>query len=111
MRIWRRFADTIPEQGRITSFILSNTPQLTTETSFDVTVSNSLQQKELTRLQPDITSYLQFQLQNSLIRMNIKEIEETEMQKASSPEDRYKLMVDQNSALKTLRDGLNLEID
>ena len=108
---WRRFADTIPEQGRITSFILSNTPQLTTETSFDVTVSNSLQQKELTRLQPDITSYLQFQLQNSLIRMNIKEIEETEMQKASSPEDRYKLMVEQNSALKILRDGLNLEID
>lgn len=108
---WKRFADTIPEQGRITSFILSNTPHLTSETNFEVTVSNSLQQKELARLQPDILAFLHIQLQNSLLKMTIKIMEETETQRASSPEDRYKLLMEQNSALKTLRDGLNLEID
>jgi len=108
---WRRFADTIPEQGRIISFIQNNIPHLTSETNFEVTVSNSLQQKELARLQPDILTFLHDQLHNSQIRMSIKIMEETEMQRASTPEDRYKLLTDQNPALKMLRDGLNLEID
>ncbi len=108
---WRKFADTIPELGRITSFIQNNTPLMTTETEFTVTVSNSLQQKELARLQPDILSFLHVQLENTLVRMSIRIMEETENQRASSPEDRYKMLSDQNPALKTLRDGLNLEID
>jgi len=108
---WRKFADTIPELGRITSFIQNNTPLMTTETEFTVTVSNSLQQKELARLQPDILSFLHVQLENTFVRMSIRIMEETENQRASSPEDRYKMLSDQNPALKTLRDGLNLEID
>jgi len=108
---WRRFADTIPEQGRLTSFILSNIPNLTSETTFDVTVSNSLQQKEMVKLQPNIISFLQLKLENSSIRMSIKIMEETENQRSNTPEDRYRLLAEQNPALKTLRDGLNLEID
>ena len=108
---WRRFADTIPEQGRLTSFILSNTPHQTSDTEFEVTVSNSLQQKEFIRLQPDIISYLKNQLQNSFIRMTIKVMEEDENQRSNSPEDRYRILVEQNPALKILRDNLNLEID
>jgi DNA polymerase-3 subunit gamma/tau len=110
-KAWKQFANTIPEQGRITSFILSNAPQLISETDFEITVSNSLQQKEIARLQPDILSFLHVQLQNNSIKMTLKIMEETEIQRASTPEDRYKLLMDQNSALKTLRDGLNLEID
>jgi len=108
---WRRFADTIPEQGRIISLIQNNRPVLTSETYFEITVSNSLQQKELSRLQPDILSFLHVELQNIGIKMGIKIMEETETQRASTPEDRLKMLTDQNPALKILKERLNLEID
>jgi DNA polymerase-3 subunit gamma/tau len=108
---WRKFAQTIPEQGRMTSFILSTTPILTSATMFEVKVSNMLQEKELKRLQPDILEFMQTQLSNSSIRMTIKIIEETAVQRANSPEDRYKILADKNPALDILKNGLLLEID
>ena len=110
-KAWQQFAKTIPEQGRITSFILATRPSLTSETSFELIVSNSLQEKELRRLLPDIVEFMQQKLQNSLIRMTLKIAEETEVQRANSPEDRYRLLADQNSALDKLKNGLGLEID
>lgn len=108
---WRKFADVIPEQTRITSFILGNNPHLISESTFEVTVSNILQEKELKRLQNDIVDFLKNHLQNTFIRMNIKMMEETERTRGTSPEDRFRLMTEQNPALAKLRDGLNLEID
>jgi len=108
---WQQFAKTIPEQGRITSFILNTRPNLTTATTFELTVSNILQEKEIKRLQPDIVEFMQHKLQNSMIRMTLKIAEETEIQRANSPEDRYKIMADQNPSLDKLRKGLGLEID
>lgn len=108
---WRKFADTIPEQTRITSFILSTRPALLTETTFEITVSNILQEREFNRLKPDIIEFMRFGLQNSELSMNIKVMEETERTRGTSPEDRFRMMSEQNPALTKLRDGLNLEID
>jgi DNA polymerase-3 subunit gamma/tau len=108
---WRKFAETIPEQGRITSFILSTIPRLTSPTHFDVTVSNIMLEKEFNRLQPDILFFMRSRLKNSFISMTVKVEEETEKQRSNSPEDRFKIMTDQNPALITLRNGLNLELD
>jgi len=108
---WRRFADSIPEQTRLTSFILSNKPNLLSEKTFEITVNNNSQEKEFNRLKPDIVVFLRNQLQNSSISMNIKMVEETERTRGTSPEDRFRMMTEQNPALAKLRDGLNLEID
>jgi len=95
----------------MTSFILSNKPHLTSETDFVVTVSNILQEKELKNLQPEILSFIHTQLNNSLVTMKIKIAEETEKQRGNTPEERFRMMTEQNPALNTLRTGLNLEID
>jgi DNA polymerase III subunit gamma/tau len=108
---WRKFAETIPEQGRLTSFILSTRPHLTSATAFEVTVSNIMLEKEFNKLQPEIISFIRSQLQNSFLSMTIKVEEETEKQRANSPEDRFKIMTDENPALITLRNGLHLELD
>ncbi len=108
---WRQFADSIPEQSRMTSFILSNRPNLLSETTFEITVNNNSQEKEFNRLKPDIVTFLRRKLQNSSIAMNIKMVEETERVRGTTPEDRFRIMTEQNPALAKLRDGLNLEID
>ncbi|MDR3653504.1 MAG: DNA polymerase III subunit gamma/tau [Paludibacter sp.] len=108
---WKKFAETIPEQGRMASFFQSTMPNLTSSISFEITVSNILQEKELLRLQPDILDFIHSQLQNSSIKMAIKIAEESEIQRANTPEDRYKLLAEQNPALDILKNGLQLEID
>ena len=110
-KAWQQFAETIPEQGRITSFIINTRPKLTSDTTFELTVSNNLQEKELKRLQPEIVEFMQIKLQNSQIRMTLKIAEETEVQRANTPEERYRIMADQNPALDKLKNGLGLEID
>jgi DNA polymerase III subunit gamma/tau len=108
---WLQFTETIPEQGRMKSFILSTKPHLTSQTVFEVTVSNTLQEKELKRLKPELTEFVQKHLQNTLVRMEIKIAVETESQKANTPEDRYRILSERNPALDVLRNGLQLEID
>jgi len=108
---WQQFAETIPKEGRMTSFILTTRPELISATVFELTVSNIFQEKELIRLQPDIVEFIKQKLQNSSIRMSVKVAEETEVQRANSPEDRYKILADQNPALDKLKNGLGLEID
>ena len=110
-QIWHQFADTIPEQARMVSFFQTTIPILTSQTTFEITVSNILQEKELKRLHADIQEFIHHKLQNTSIRMTIKVAEETEVQRANTPEDRYKLMADQNPALDILKNGLQLEID
>lgn len=68
-------------------------------------------ERELKKLQPAILAFLHEKLQNSKVQMSLKIPEESESEKASSPEERYRKMVEQNPALTTLRNGLQMEID
>jgi len=70
-----------------------------------------MQETELKKIQTDVIQYMINYLKNSSIRMSIKIIEESEMQKTVSPEDRYKQMMEQNPVLEKLRKNLSLEID
>jgi len=110
-KAWQQYGKTIPEQGRITSFILNTRPVLISDTTFELTVSNILQEKELIRLQPDIVNFIQLKLRNSGIKMTLKIAAESEVQRANTPEDRYRIMADQNPALDKLKNALGLEID
>jgi len=108
---WLQFAETIPGHGRMVSYLQSSIPKRITATSFEVIVSNIFQEKELKRLQQDILEFMRLQLKNSSLSMSIKLAEENENQRSNTPEDRYRMMAEQNPALAVLRSGLNLEID
>ncbi len=110
-KAWQQFGETIPEQGRMLSLILNSKPILLSATEFEVTVSNIMQERELKKLQINILEFIRTKLQNSGIQMSLKIMEESETTKASSPEERYRKMAEQNPALTTLRNGLQMEID
>ena len=107
----RNFAKLIPEQGRMASLLHNSTPILNSPTSFEITVSNSLQEKDLVKIQPDITDYLKEELKNSFIKMTVKMAVLTDADKANTPEDRFKLLASQNPVLLKLKSNLQLEID
>ncbi len=108
---WISFTETIPEHIRIVSFMQSNFPQRINDSVFEISVSNIMQENELKRIQPDIVRYLAEKLRNSSVKLTIKVTEESETQRALSPEEKYKIMANQNPALEVLRKNLQLEID
>jgi len=108
---WLKFAETIPELGRMKSFIQSTQPILVTDLEFEVFVSNTLQEKDLIKLKPEILDYIRQQVQNDLVTMNIKLAEENETQRANTPEERFRILSEKNPALDILKNGLQLEID
>jgi len=108
---WLKFAETIPELGRMKSFIQSTQPILVTDLEFEVFVSNTLQEKDLIKLKPEILEYIRLQVQNDSVTMNIKLAEETETQRANTPEERFRILSEKNPALDILKNGLQLEID
>jgi DNA polymerase-3 subunit gamma/tau len=107
----KRFAETIPEKGRMVSLLANTEPVLISETNFEITVSNSLQEKDMVLIQGDLLDFLRLELKNSQINLTVKVEKESEMEKSSTPESRYKLMVSQNPALAVLKSNLQLEID
>jgi len=108
---WRSFGVTINDDIKKINFQNTNLPKRIAKNEFEISVNNVMQETELKKIQTDVIQYMINYLKNSSIRMSIKIIEESEMQKTISPEDRYKQMMEQNPVLEKLRKSLSLEID
>lgn len=108
---WRRFAKTITDDIRRINFQNTNLPRIIAPNEFEVSVNNVMQDNELRKIQTDIIQFIGQDLKNTHIRMKIKVLEDNEMQRTISPEQRYKKMADENPNLEILRKNLSLEID
>ena len=111
LEAWNEFGKTISDEIKMVGFQNTNLPVRVSENEFEVHVNNFIQENELKKIQADITGFLINRLMNSSIKMTIKLVEESDSQRTLSPEERYKLMVEQNPALEKLRKNLQLEID
>jgi len=111
IKAWISFGDTIADDMKRVNFQNTNLPQRISKFEFEVTVNNIMQENELKKIQTDIVQFIGQQVRNSSIKMLIKVVEESDIQKKKSPEESYKEMVEQNPALETLRKNLQMEID
>ncbi|MBN2765799.1 MAG: DNA polymerase III subunit gamma/tau [Paludibacteraceae bacterium] len=111
LNAWRSFTATINDDIKRVGFQNTTLPRLVTGTEFEVLVNNVMQENELKKIQTDIVQYLIVQLRNSGIRMRIRMIEESEKQRSITPEERFKMMVEENPLLEKLRKNLGFEID
>ena len=96
---WRSFGATINDDIKKINFHNTNLPKRIAKNEFEISVNNVMQETELKKIQTDVIQYMINYLKNSSIRMSIKIIEESEMQKTISPEDRYKQMMEQIQVL------------
>lgn len=111
LNAWQEFSKQIPDEIRIVNYILSNEPVLNTDYSFEVDVSNIMLEKDLKSIEKKLINHLRQSLKNVQVRMKINLVEAKEKVRSLSPEEIYKQMVQQNSALEILKKNLNLEID
>jgi DNA polymerase-3 subunit gamma/tau len=108
---WREFGASITDDVKQVNFQTINLPVRISASEFEVSVNNVMQENELKKIQTDIVQFVGRVLRNTTLRMKIRLIEESEMQKTLSPEEKYKQMVEQNPLLDKLRKNLQMEID
>jgi DNA polymerase-3 subunit gamma/tau len=112
-RAWKAFSATLPaEENRLISYINSNLPERISGTpTFEVRISNTMQEKELLNYKRELLTFIRTELKNSFVDMILKMNEIEKTQQMLSPEEKYKLMAQKNPALVKLRTGLGFEID
>ncbi len=109
---WRKFTTLLPKEEAANAGRMMNMhPRLLDDkTTFEVLVDNSLVQREMQRLEPQIVAYLCQQLHNRKVKMAIRVSENNENIRAYSHVERFQMMSKKNPALIKLKETFGLEL-
>lgn len=109
---WAGLKDLFPEDPRLASVFDIYTPELLAEEHRCVlTLTNPWQQKEVRAHLRKIEDHLHRELQNDLLKLELKVAEYTPELSAVTAEDKLKRMQEKNPNLATLRTRLNMILD
>ena len=85
-------------------------PKMLDATTFEIVVDNSMAEKDMLDIKPQIENHLRTKLHNDLITMQVRISEQGEMIKAYSKTDQWQLIQQKNASLQKLKDLLDLEL-
>lgn len=108
---WREFAQRLPvEEKANASRMMNLQPKLLNDTTFEVGVDNSMVEKYMKQLLPNIQDYLREKLHNRKITMTVRVFEAKEVVRAYSQVERFQLMSQKNPKLMKLKEVFGLEL-
>ena len=108
---WREFAQRLPvEEKANASRMMNLQPKLLNDTTFEVGVDNSMVEKYMKQLLPNIQNYLREKLHNQKITMTVRVFEAKEVVRAYSQVERFQLMSKKNPKLMKLKEVFGLEL-
>lgn len=107
---WKAFAEALTEEHHLKNTMLNCLPALLNNTTFEVVVNNPMQEQRLVDHGVDILSNLRHKLRNTNIQMQIRVSEDNEKKLAFTPQEKFKLMAEENDALSLLKDEFGLEL-
>ena len=108
---WREFAQRLPvEEKANASRMMNLQPKLLNDTTFEVGVDNSMVEKYMKQLLPNIQDYLREKLHNRKITMTVRVFESKEVVRAYSQVERFQLMSKKNPKLMKLKEVFGLEL-
>ena len=108
---WIGLSRTHTEEPRLVQLIETYMPVLTDATTAEVQMPNPWQQQEMRKALPQLLAQLRKELHNNQLTIQITLAEFGEEQMAFTAEEKYKLMVESNPLLTTLKEKLDLQID
>lgn len=107
---WKLYAESLTEEPHLRSTMLSCLPNLLSKDTFEVVVNNPVQEQRLTENGLGILSALRKNLQNTLINMQVRVSIENEKRQGFTAFEKFNLMMEENDALKKLKDEFGLEL-
>ena len=107
---WIQYANSLPaEQIAMTKKMLTTQVALTGGTKVQITVDNKLAAQDFLSMKAALLDYLQKNLHNSALDIEVVENATTEQPKAYTRTERFQLMAERNHVLIDLKDEFNLE--
>ena len=108
---WKDFAQQLPKEEKANAARMMNIqPKLLNNTTFEVSVDNSMVEKYMLQLLPKIQEYLQKNLHNRNITMKVRVLEEDEIARAYSPIERFQQMNKINPKLLKMKEFFDFEL-
>ena len=108
---WIDFANTIKDDPQISSAMIANPPEKTTDTDFEFVVFHPNMEKRMLEIKPQIEHYLRQQLHNSHASLQVRVSVGDEKKKALTPQDQLSAMLEKNPSFASLKNQLGLEMD
>ena len=99
------------EDSRLRNVVSFYQPVLHNQQSATLELPNQWELEEVKKALPRIHAYLHQQLKNDQLTLTLKVAQYTHEQKAFTAEERYKVMLEENTALNTLKEQFALQID
>ena len=99
------------EDSRLRNVVSFYQPVLHNQQSATLELPNQWELEEVKKALPRIHAYLHQQLKNDQLTLTLKVAQYTHEQKAFTAEERYKVMLEENAALNTLKEQFTLQID
>ncbi|MGN1247249.1 MAG: DNA polymerase III subunit gamma/tau [Paludibacteraceae bacterium] len=99
------------EDSRLQNVVSFYQPVLHDQQSATLELPNQWELEEVKKALPRIHDYLHKQLRNDQLTLTLKVAQYTHEQKAFTAEERYKVMLEENTALNTLKEQFALQID
>lgn len=107
---WKTYAEEITEEHHLKNTMLNCLPNLLNRDTFEVIVNNPVQEQRLTDNSTQILTKLRSDLRNTKIQMQIRISVDNEKKLAFTPAEKFNLMMEENEALKRLKDEFGLEL-
>ena len=99
------------EDSRLRNVVSFYQPVLHNQQSATLELPNQWELEEVKKALPRIHAYLHQQLKNDQLTLTLKVAQYTHEQKAFTAEERYKVMLEENATLNTLKEQFALQID
>lgn len=107
---WKKYAESLTEEHHLKNTMLNCLPELLSREKFEVVVNNPVQEQRLLENMPTILNVLRDRLMNTEIQMFVRITVDNEKKLGFTSYEKYNLMVEQNEALKRLKDEFGLEL-
>ena len=110
-QVWQDYIDNLIQSGEkiLASILMADKPVLKDQ-RIHVTYPNQLMKKELLRVRPKVLKHIRKALNNYSVDFEIEVKEENQKRFAYTPQEKYELLKEKNSAISILRKAFNLEL-
>ena len=111
-KVWLYYTESIAGQyPNYYSILSTRKPVLKEEFNLELKLDNRAQEITFKERKADLLDFLRSELRNQGIQLEIVIQESADQSKPYTPEEKFRAMVEKNPELKTLKEGLDLEIE
>jgi DNA polymerase III subunit gamma/tau len=111
-KVWLYYTESIAGQyPNFYSILSTRKPSLKENFLLELTLDNRAQEITLQERKADLMDFLRGELRNPQIQLEAVITESSTQSKPYTADEKYRTMLEKNPDLKTLRDGLDLEIE